>query len=170
MSQLIDDLLEFSRLGRKEISKANINMNKMVQDILKELIAQEKGRKIELKILQLSPCHGDSKMLHQVWFNLITNALKYSKKKEITQIEIGSYVRSGEICYYIRDNGSGFDMKYYDKLFGVFQRLHGMDKFEGTGVGLAIVKRIITRHGGRVWAEGKTEEGATFYFSIPDGQ
>jgi light-regulated signal transduction histidine kinase (bacteriophytochrome) len=115
----------------------------------------------------LHPTSGDSALLKQVWVNLISNAIKYSRLKSDSEIDIGSTEKGNEIIYYIKDNGVGFDMQYYDKLFGVFQRLHGEDEFEGTGVGLAIVQKIIGHHGGRVWAEAKVNEGATFYFSLP---
>lgn len=174
MGQLVDDLLDFSRMGRKELVRANVNMNELVQDILQELTAQENGRKLNIRVMPLDPSKADLSMLRQVWTNLISNALKYSSKKEVTEIEIGSRwtdarMQDGqeEICYYISDNGAGFDMQYANKLFGVFQRLHKMNEFEGTGVGLALVKRIIQRHGGRVWAEGKINEGAKFYYTLP---
>jgi len=107
-------------------------------------------------------------MIRQVWINLISNALKYSRNKEIAEIEIGSYEKGEQTCYYIKDNGAGFDMQYADKLFGVFQRLHKLNEFEGTGIGLALVKTIVKRHGGYVWGEGKVNEGAAFYFTLPN--
>jgi light-regulated signal transduction histidine kinase (bacteriophytochrome) len=167
MGQLIDDLLDFSRLGRKELSHAHVMMDDMVQDIVRELRPQEQDRQIEIKILPLKPSRGDHSMIRQVWVNLISNALKYSRNKAIAEIEIGSTEKNGQLTYYVRDNGAGFDMQYVEKLFGVFQRLHKINEFEGTGVGLALVKTIIKRHGGFVWAEGKVDEGATFYFSLP---
>ncbi len=174
MGQLVDDLLDFSRMGRKEMMRTNVNMNELVQDILQELTALENGRKLNIRVMPLAPSKGDLSMLRQVWTNLISNALKYSSKKEVTEIEIGSGWRDTplqdgqkEICYHISDNGAGFDMQYAPKLFGVFQRLHKMNEFEGTGVGLALVKRIIQRHGGTVWAEGKINEGAKFYYTLP---
>ena len=168
MGRLIDDLLDFSRMGRMELFKANLNMDEMVQQILQELTAAENGRQLELNISPLKTSLADEGMLRQVWVNLISNALKYSQKKEITKIEIGSFYENSNTCYYVSDNGVGFDMKYVDKLFGVFQRLHKASEFEGVGVGLALVKRIIQRHGGTVWAEGKINEGAKFYFTVPN--
>ena len=167
MGQLIDDLLDFSRLGRKELSHANVNMEAMVQDIVREQIALEPERQVNVKILPLRSSKGDNSMIRQVWINLVSNALKYSRNRKVTEIEIGSTDKDGQTCYYVRDNGAGFDMLYVDKLFGVFQRLHKINEFEGTGVGLALVKTIIKRHGGYVWAEGKVDVGATFYFSLP---
>lgn len=167
MGQLIDDLLDFSRLGRKELEKSTVNMEALVMHVWQELLAQEKGRKIEFKINHLSEVNGDARMMRQVWINLISNAIKYSKNKEFASIEIGSNIESNRIVYFIRDNGVGFDMKYADKLFGVFQRLHKMQEFEGTGVGLALVHRIVSRHGGKIWAEAHVNRGATFFFYIP---
>lgn len=166
MGQLIDDLLDFSRLGRKQVSFSMINMKDVVESIVREQTAELKDRKLAIKILDVLPAKADLAMIRQVWINLISNALKYSSKKELSKIEIGSFKQEGKNVYYISDNGAGFDMKYGDKLFGVFQRLHKMNEFEGTGVGLALVKTIIKRHGGDVWAEGKVNEGAKFYFSI----
>jgi light-regulated signal transduction histidine kinase (bacteriophytochrome) len=166
MGQLIDDLLDFSRLGRKSVSFASINMKETVESIVREQTADLKDRKLAIKILDLQPAQGDLAMIRQVWINLISNALKYSSKKEISKIEIGFFKQDAKKVYYVSDNGAGFDMKYSDKLFGVFQRLHKMNEFEGTGVGLALVKTIIKRHGGDVWAEGKVNEGAKFYFSL----
>jgi light-regulated signal transduction histidine kinase (bacteriophytochrome) len=169
MGQLIDDLLAFSRLGRKELVKMYISVQEVVTTICNE-IKMENGnanRNIDFRVNELPPASGDNAAIKQVWVNLISNAVKYSRQNEKTIIEIGSDDKPGEIIYYIKDNGAGFDMRYAGKLFGVFQRLHSDDKFEGTGVGLAIVHRIISKHGGRVWAEGKVNEGAVFYFSLP---
>lgn len=166
MGILIDDLLAFSRLGRKEVQRSQVDMEKMVETVLLE-ISKSMEHTASVKINPLLPAEGDHALLHQVWVNLIGNAIKYSVKKESPEIEIGSTSSATEITYYIRDNGSGFDMKYADKLFGVFQRLHNPHEFEGTGVGLAIVHRIIAKHGGRIWADAKKNEGAIFYFTIP---
>lgn len=166
MGQLIDDLLEFSRLGRKEISRTLVNVNEQVKIITDELIDLEPKRKIDLKIHPLGTATIDAVMMRQVWINLIGNALKYSRNKEITVIEIGRKDENGKAVFFIKDNGAGFDMAYMDKLFGVFQRLHKANEFEGTGVGLALVKRIIEKHNGRVWAESQVNEGATFYISL----
>jgi light-regulated signal transduction histidine kinase (bacteriophytochrome) len=146
---------------------ANLKMQELVQLIINDLTKQQNERDININILPLKDADGDISLIRQVWANLVSNAVKYSMKKEKILIEIGCFNKDGEICYYIRDNGCGFNMKYYDKLFGVFQRLHSLHEYEGTGVGLALVKRIINRHGGRVWAEGKVDEGATFFFSLP---
>lgn len=166
MGQLIDDLLDFSRLGRKQVSIGPINMKEVVENIVREQTAEMKDRKLAIKILDLESAVGDLAMMRQVWINLISNALKYSSKKEVSMIEIGSFRKDGRKVYYVSDNGAGFDMKYIDKLFGVFQRLHKMNEFEGTGVGLALIKTIVKRHGGDVWAEGRINEGAKFYFSL----
>ncbi len=166
MGQLIDDLLEFSRLGRHNLVTAPVNMQTIVEEVVNEISSQAEDRKIEIKINSLPPCTADPSMIRQVWINLVGNAVKYSRKKESASIEIGSSTDNGSISYFVKDNGTGFDMKYYHKLFNVFQRLHNLTEFEGTGVGLALVKRIVTRHGGKVWAEGKIDEGATFYFSL----
>ncbi|HTJ50203.1 MAG TPA: ATP-binding protein [Cyclobacteriaceae bacterium] len=167
MGKLIDDLLSFSHLGRKEVSRAKINMNNLVSEVLKEHTIQEDSRKLNIKTLPLEATTGDVNMMRQVWVNLISNALKYTRKKEVADIEIGSFKEGDIITYYIRDNGAGFDMQYADKLFGVFQRLHKMNEFEGTGVGLALTQTIIKKHGGKIWAESKPNEGATFYFTLP---
>jgi PAS domain S-box-containing protein len=168
MGKLIDDLLDFARLGRKDIQRSRINMTGLVNNIVRELLVQEPDRKIDVKVDELDTAFADADMIRQVWLNLIENAIKYTGKKDFATIEISSYDSGhGELCYKVKDNGVGFDMKYAPKLFGVFQRLHKMQDFTGTGVGLAIVKRIITRHEGRVWAEGTLQKGATFYFTIP---
>ncbi len=167
MGQLIDDLLAFSHLGRKGLSKAKLDMHELVQSVQQELVSQENTLTLKLTLMPLKPAVGDISMFRQVWTNLISNAIKYSRKKEAPEIEIGYYDHGGKGYYYIKDNGAGFDMAYVDKLFGVFQRLHKANEFEGTGVGLALVRRIIERHGGNIWAEAKLNEGAKFYFTIP---
>jgi signal transduction histidine kinase len=167
MGRLIEDLLEFSRLGRKEITLDKVSMDEIADQVVAENINNSQGRDVNVKKDKLPPALGDRNLLVQVWTNLIANAFKYSLHKDKAVITIGSYVKDGDNVYFVKDNGAGFDMKYADKLFKVFQRLHGSDEFEGTGVGLAIVSRIITRHGGKVWAEGKVGEGAAFYFSMP---
>ncbi|HET6459753.1 MAG TPA: ATP-binding protein, partial [Syntrophales bacterium] len=167
MGQLIDDLLTFSRLGRKELSFALLNMDILIEDAWKEVNANETERKIKRTVESMPQCYGDRALIKQVLINLLSNAVKFTKYKDAAEIVVGGCADKNEIVYYIRDNGAGFDMTYYDKLFGVFQRLHSTDQFEGTGVGLATVMRIMRRHNGRVWAEGKVNEGATFYFSLP---
>ena len=166
MGQLIDDLLTFSQIGRKDMMKMNIQMCDMVTDICRELKNQQSDRNIEFDIKQLLPAQADNAAIKQVWINLISNAVKYSKLKDKTTIEIGSELKGAEIIYYIKDNGAGFDMRYVNKLFDVFQRLHSDEEFEGTGIGLAIVQRIISKHGGRIWGEGIVNEGAIFYFTL----
>lgn len=164
MSNLINDLLMLSRIGAKDIDQTHINMKTLVNSVLDEF--RETHSHATVQVGDLHPTSGDIALMRQVFFNLISNAFKYSSKKEQPHIEIGSIKNKDEIQYYIKDNGVGFDMEYYNKLFGVFQRLHSPQDYNGTGVGLAIVKRVITRHGGHVWAEGKEGEGATFYFSL----
>jgi signal transduction histidine kinase len=166
MGYLIDDLLSFSRIGKQSLVKVNLNLETMTLVVFDEL-RNNYGKNAELNLKPLLPARGDSSMLKQVITNLVSNALKYSMKKDKSCIEIGSYEQDGSHVYYVKDNGAGFDMRYYDKLFGVFQRLHSGNEFEGTGVGLALVQRIIHKHGGRVWAEGQVDVGATFYFSLP---
>jgi signal transduction histidine kinase len=164
MGMLIDDLLAFSRLGRQTINPVKIDMTALVKEAWAEIHA---GEKATFKIGPLPEAHADRALLKQVWLNLLANALKYSGKRDGAVIEVSGQEYAGEIAYRVSDNGVGFDMQYYDKLYGVFQRLHGAAEFPGTGVGLAIVQRIVTRHGGRVWAEGKVNEGARFYFGLP---
>lgn len=168
MGQLIDDLLAFSRLGRAPLAKAKLDMNVMIRDVWKDMNIDDTERRIDLRITEIPQGFGDQGLIRQVLTNMLANAVKFTKVKENALIEAGGYGKGGENVYYIRDNGAGFDMQYYHKLFGVFQRLHHTDDFEGTGVGLAIVQRIIHKHGGRVWAEGKVNEGACFYFSLPE--
>ncbi len=165
MSILIDELLTLSRIGMSDIHLAPIHMHRLVAAAIDEL-GDAKKPGTTITISELQDAVGDVTLLKQVWVNLLSNAFKYSFKKSNPEIEIGSYLVSDECHYYVKDNGVGFDMEYANKLFGVFQRLHDSSDYQGTGVGLAIVKRIITRHGGRVWAEGKEDDGATFFFSL----
>jgi light-regulated signal transduction histidine kinase (bacteriophytochrome) len=166
MGQLIDDLLALSRLGRSEIRHMAVDMENLVQQTVADLSPNKK--EISFKIGKLPQAKCDLNLIRQVWVNLISNAIKYSSLNEKIDIQIGSSSKEDESIYYIKDNGIGFDMNYAHKLFGVFQRLHNRKEFEGTGVGLAIVQQIISRHGGRVWAEGTVGKGATFYFSLPE--
>ena len=167
MGELIDDLLSFSRLSRKEILPAQIDMKALASSVYSELTSEADRSRIDFKVGKLPAAQGDAMLLHQVWVNLIANAIKFSSRKERAVIEVGTKRSDQENIFFVRDNGAGFDIEYVDKLFGVFQRLHSEDEFEGTGVGLAIVQRIIQRHGGRVWAEGEVNKGATFYFALP---
>jgi PAS domain S-box-containing protein len=167
MGQLIDDLLSFSRLGRKEMYSSKIDMNALAASVFEELTKEENRERIDFELAKLPTVRGDSSLIRQVWVNLLSNAIKFTSKKERSVIEVGSKHTKEESIYYVRDNGAGFDMEYGNKLFGVFQRLHSESEFSGTGVGLAIVQRIIRRHGGRVWAQGEVEKGATFYFALP---
>jgi PAS domain S-box-containing protein len=168
MGQLIDDLLDFSRIGRKEIARTPINTEQMVRAISDELLLEQTHRTLDFQIGTLPTVWADAHLFKQVWINLLSNALKYTTKQDKACVEVNAQQNEdGDTVFSVRDNGAGFDMKYVHKLFGVFQRLHRAQEFEGTGVGLAIVHRIITRHGGKVWAEGKLNEGAAFYFSIP---
>lgn len=166
MGELIDDLLTFSRLSRQPMGLQTVDMEKLAQSVVTEQQSQTDGRVIEFRIGHLPPCIGDKALLKLVWVNLLSNAVKYTGNEEQASIEIDSTNENGESVYFIRDNGVGFDMKYAHKLFGVFQRLHRADEFEGTGVGLANVQRIIFRHGGRVWADAEMGRGATFYFTL----
>ncbi|MGD0341974.1 MAG: ATP-binding protein, partial [Bacteroidales bacterium] len=168
MGQLIDDLLTFSRLSRTSMQTSLTDMKSLVQQIFDETKKQYEDKKINFIQGDILPTIFDISLMRQVWVNLFSNAFKFSSRKKIIEIETGSYREKGEIIYFIKDKGAGFDMKYIDKLFGVFQRLHNLDEFQGTGVGLAIVQRIIHRHGGRVWAEAEINKGAKFYFSLPD--
>jgi len=167
MGRLIDDLLNFSRTGKQEIVKADFSTKAMVHEVINEITGQYEIEGIEWDIRELLPARGDISTIRQVWVNLISNAVKYSRNKPRPVIEIGSWLDNGFAVFYVKDNGVGFDEQYKDKLFRVFQRLHDADEFEGTGVGLAVVEKIISRHKGKVWAEGKMNEGAGFYFTIP---
>jgi signal transduction histidine kinase len=166
MGQLIDDLLAFSRMGRAELMHARVDLGQLVQELRAELAAPPA---LEWVVDALPTVSGDPAMLRLVMANLLSNAVKYSRTREHPRVEIGARpAEGGQVVVYVRDNGVGFDMQYVDKLFGVFQRLHGADEFEGTGIGLATVRRIVHRHGGRTWAEGALDQGATVYFSLPD--
>jgi PAS domain S-box-containing protein len=166
MGELIDDLLAFSQLSRQPVNRLAVDVVELTQTILDEMKPQLNGRSLEIRVGKLPACHGDPALLKQVWVNLISNAVKYTRGREPAIIEIGCTFENQEQVYWVRDNGAGFDMQYANKLFGVFQRLHRGDEFEGTGVGLAIVQRIVHRHGGRIWARAIVGQGATFYFTI----
>jgi len=167
MGKLIDDLLSFSRTTRVELRRIKVNLDDLIQSVLHEMELDLEDRKVEWKIDKLPEIEGDPALLRQVFCNLVSNALKYTRTRPVAQIEIGSTRTENEIVIFIKDNGVGFDPRYAQKLFGVFQRLHRAAEFEGTGIGLANVRRIITRHGGRTWAESELDEGATFFISLP---
>ena len=166
MGLLIDDLLNFSRISRRELNIREINMNALVENVIDNFMLLDKP-KAKIKVQPLSSCHCDEHLIRQVWINLISNALKYSRAREKPEIDISWGQSTSEIIYAVHDNGVGFDMQYAGKLFGVFQRLHKATDYEGTGVGLALVQRIVIRHNGRVWAHSHPDQGATFYFSLP---
>jgi light-regulated signal transduction histidine kinase (bacteriophytochrome) len=165
--RLVDDLLSFSQMGRASLLPIQIDMARLVQDVRRTIEPETNGRAIEWRIGDLGRAYGDPVMLRLVLQNLLSNAVKYTRSRQPAVIELGLDKRPGENVYFVRDNGVGFDMNYVGKLFGVFQRLHRVDEFEGTGIGLANVRRIVERHGGRTWAEGALDAGATFYFSLP---
>jgi signal transduction histidine kinase len=167
MSELLDGILAFLRLGWQPMTIVAVDMQQGVRAAITLLESKTAGRKIKFEIGELPPVQGDASMMQRLWLNLLDNAIKFTGSKDAARIEVGAQVGSGQTIYFVRDNGAGFDMQYAAKLFGVFQRLHDTTQFPGTGIGLAIVNRIIARHSGRVWAEGKPDEGATFYFSLP---
>ncbi|MEW5940265.1 MAG: ATP-binding protein [Chloroflexota bacterium] len=167
MGALIDDLLQLSRLSRSEMQKAPIDMASMVNSVFGRLVASDGRTRVDFRLGELPQAFGDPALMQQVWMNLLSNAIKFTSRRERAVVEVGGGRDENESVYYVRDNGAGFEMEYSGKLFGVFQRLHSESEFEGTGVGLAIVQRVIQRHGGRVWAEGEPDKGATFYFAIP---
>ena len=166
MRQMIDNLLKFSRLGRQALSIQRVDVSALVREIVEELGKAERAAGVAVRFSDLPPCKADAALLKQVFVNLLLNALKFTRGKELPKIEIGHQEQGGEKVYFVRDNGVGFNMQYADKLFGVFQRLHDDQQFEGTGVGLSIVQRIIHRHGGKIWADAKEGNGATFYFTL----
>ena len=171
MGHMIDDLLTLMSISRQPMHVQTISPARLVAQTLDELRSAQEGRHIAVTIGDLPVCRADPAMLRQVFLNLLSNALKFTRRQEVARIEIGhrEAASSGELVYFVKDNGVGFDMRYVHKLFGVFEHLHPLQDYEGTGVGLAIVQRIIQRHGGRVWAEGAVDQGATFCFSIADG-
>jgi light-regulated signal transduction histidine kinase (bacteriophytochrome) len=168
MGQLIDDLLAFCRIGRKAVESMEVDMHAMARAVFDELVQLEPERKLTLNLHPLPTVRGMPAMLRQVWVNLIGNAIKFTKERDVGLIEIDSRKgEDGELIYSVKDNGVGFDMRYAEKLFGVFQRLHAAHEFPGTGVGLAIAKRILQRHGGRIWVEAEIDKGAIFSFALP---
>ena len=168
MGQLIDDLLSFARLTRAEVRKQPVDFQEMVSSAFSEISEALPLNAPQLKIGPMLPVQSDVLLMKQVWLNLLSNAVKYSSQKDQPVIEVGSYEQDQSVCYFVRDNGVGFNMVYADQLFKVFERLHRDDEFSGTGVGLALVKKIITRQGGNVWAESSPGKGAVFYFSLPN--
>lgn len=166
MGLLINDLLSFSRLSRQPLKKNRVAPAELVQPVLADLQHQCNGRHIEITVGEMPPCQADPILLKQVIANLLSNAIKFTRPREVARIDVGRVGQVGNVTYFVRDNGVGFDSQHSEKLFGVFQRLHHADEFEGTGVGLAIVQRIVHRHGGRVWAEAQVDQGATFFFTL----
>jgi signal transduction histidine kinase len=167
MRTLISDLLAFAQLGKRELEKVDIDMKELVSTVFEDQKKTEDPREIEFLLCDIPNAHADRVTMSQVWVNLISNALKYTRKREVAKIEIGAEQKDNSVVYHIQDNGVGFDMNHYDKLFSAFNRLHSEKDFQGTGIGLAIVHRIISKHGGKVWAESLADKGAKFYFSIP---
>lgn len=167
MGELIDDLLTFSRLSRQALNRLTVNTGALVREVLEDLAPQTRGREVAIECGELPSCEGDRALLRQVWLNLLSNAFKYTRRRDVARVTIGARREGAVPVYFVRDNGTGFDMRYAEKLFQVFQRLHLAEEFEGTGVGLAIVERVVKRHGGQVWAEAAEDVGATFFFSLP---
>ncbi|MDR3418333.1 MAG: response regulator [Nevskia sp.] len=167
MNQLISDLLRLSQLGRKPLELSDVDVDGLVREALREAGAAESGRQVELRIGPLPGCRADAALLRQVYINLLSNAFKYTRNRRPAKIEVGSERQGEETVYFVRDNGAGFDMRYADRLFGAFQRLHRAEEFEGTGVGLSLAQRIVQRHGGRIWAQAQPDQGATFFFTLP---
>jgi signal transduction histidine kinase len=169
MGELIDDLLAFSRLSRQPLRKQPVALGDLIDQVLEDLRAGQQEGNLEITVGNLPDCEADPAMLKQVFVNLLSNAVKFTRKREAPRIEVGCRQKEAESVYFVKDNGAGFDIRYADKLFGVFQRLHRAEEYEGTGVGLAIVQRVIHRHGGKVWAESGIDQGATFYFTLQGG-
>jgi light-regulated signal transduction histidine kinase (bacteriophytochrome) len=170
MGRLIDDLLQFSRLGRSTLERTTIDVGALTRSVIDELRRGEPERAVTIDVGPLPSASADDTMMRQLLTNLIGNAWKFTRRSTDATIAVGSTAEHGETVYFVKDNGAGFDMKYVGKLFGVFERLHNSDEFEGTGVGLAIVQRVLQRHGGRVWADAAVGRGATFYFTVPNGK
>jgi two-component system sensor histidine kinase/response regulator len=168
MKQLIEDLLRFSQLGRQRLARQPVATADLVREVLEDLRREQVDRQVEIRVGDLPDCVGDPALLRQVLVNLLSNAFKFTRQKENAIIEVGYRRQEGEQVYFVKDNGAGFDMQYAQRLFNAFQRLHRADEFEGTGIGLSIVQRIIVRHGGRIWAEAQVDQGATFFFGLPD--
>jgi light-regulated signal transduction histidine kinase (bacteriophytochrome) len=166
MGQLVDELLNLTRVGRQTLAVSPTELNAVVKDVITMLEPETHGRQVEWKISDLPAMPCDVVLIRQVFQNLIGNALKYSRKRPQPVIEIGQIEKDGQAVIFVKDNGVGFNMKYADKLFGVFQRLHRAEEFEGTGVGLATVRRIVQKHGGQVWADAEVDRGSTFYFTL----
>jgi light-regulated signal transduction histidine kinase (bacteriophytochrome) len=167
MARMIDGLLDYSRLGHADPAPTEIDTQELVSGVARALQGETEGRKPQVLIDALPPVRGDAAMLRQVWFNLLSNAIKFSSQTPEPRIEISAERRSSEVVFSVRDNGAGFDMTYAEQIFGVFNRLHAADEFPGVGMGLAIVRRIVVRHGGRTWAQSDGRNGATFFFSLP---
>jgi light-regulated signal transduction histidine kinase (bacteriophytochrome) len=170
LGKLINSLLHFSRLSQQPLTHESVNTRMLVDDVLRDMAAQLQGRRVEILVGELPAVPADPQLFKQVWVNLLSNAIKFTRGRDPAVIEVGHEMRDGTLVYFVRDNGSGFDMRYADKLFTVFQRLHREEDFEGVGVGLAFVQRIVNRHGGRIWAQGMKDEGATFYFTLGDAR
>ena len=167
MKQMLDGLLEFVRTGKKELNKQLVNMSSLVKEICDDMQKRYPERKFVFHVENLPDVYADADLVRKVWMQLISNAVKFTGKKEESIIDFHSYEQNNQVVYSIKDNGDGFDMSFYTKLFGVFQRLHHKTEFEGTGIGLAIADKIVTQHQGKIWAEAKVKEGAVFYFSLP---
>ena len=166
MGRLVDDLLAFSRLGRQPLATQRVAPTALVREVLADLHPDQEGRRVDVALDDLPPCQADPALLKQVFVNLLANALKFTAGRDVARIAVGWCEQNGRPVYFVSDNGVGFDMRYAHKLFGVFQRLHRAEDYDGTGVGLAIVQRIIHRHGGRIWAEAESDRGATFFFTL----
>ena len=167
MSHLIEDLLRFSRVSRQSLTRRTVRITPLITDIVNDLRREHDHRQINVHLGQLPDTTGDPSLIRQLLVNLLSNAFKFTRGREPAEIEVNHEDRDGERVYLVRDNGAGFDMRYADRLFGVFERLHSTEEFEGTGIGLSIVQRIVQRHGGRVWAQSEVDRGTTFYFTLP---
>jgi light-regulated signal transduction histidine kinase (bacteriophytochrome) len=166
MDRLIEDLLAFSRMGRQPLEKERVDMNACVRQVVKDFADEVNGRRVNVIIEDLHPCYGDPALVKQVYTNLLSNALKFTRRRKAARIEIGERGSNGDVAYYVKDNGVGLDQKYADSVFGVFKRIDPDGQYEGTGVGLAIVQHIVQRHGGRAWIEGRPRTGVTAYFTL----